>query len=1063
MNGIVVTALKRPYTFVVLSILIVVFGVRGLLRTPTDVFPSINIPVVAICWTYTGLMPEDMSGRVVYYYERALTATVNNIEHIESQSYYGRGIVKVFFQPGTDTAVAQTQITAVSQTVIKQMPAGMTPPLVLTYNASSVPVLTLQVSSDSMTASQIYDMSSNLIRPGLVSVAGAAIPNPYGGQPGNIMVDLDQSKLLAHGLSATDIGNALGKQNIVLPAGDQQIGAFDWMVQTNASPEEIDSFNNMPIKQEGNSVVYLRDVAWVHAGGPPQTNMVLVKGHQAVLIVIMKSGDASTLAVVSGIKALLPSIVRTLPPGVDITVLGDASTFVKEAVRDVVQEMGTAALLTSLVVLLFLGSWRSTVIIATSIPLAMLCSVIGLGAAGQTINIMTLGGLALAVGILVDDATVMIENIDAHLEMEKDLETAIIDAANQIVIPTFVSTLCICIVWMPLFQLTGVAGWLFMPMAEAIIFAMIASFILSRTLVPTMAKYMLAAQVEAHARARAEGGHHEPGNIFSRFQLGFERRFQSFRTRYQGLLAHLISIRARFVPIFGLGAFASLSLLLFAGQDFFPEINSNALAIHMRAPMGTKIAEAGKIAMLVNAEIERLLPGQVEGIVNNCGLPFSPLNQAFIPTPTVGAQDCDLTVTLKDEEAPVAKFRTILRKGLAEKFPGTDITFMPADLTAKILNFGLPAPLDVQVSGRNLYANFDFAEKLAERLRHVTGLADVTVQEPLNTPTLRVNARRTYALGTGLTESDVANNALAVLSGSGQVAPTYWLDPKTGVSHLVDIQTPLQFLQTMNDLETIPIDKGDGNPSDKAPQILGGLSQIVQTGTPGEVSHYNIMPVFNIYASNEGLDLGAVSREVTRVVDEARKELPAGSSLSVMGQASTMNGAYVQLIGGLAMSILLVYLIIVVNFQSWMDPFIIITALPGALAGIAWSLFLTHTALSVPALTGAIMCMGTATANSILVVSFARERMDVHGDALRAAIEAGYERIRPVLMTASAMIIGMLPMSLSNSQNAPLGRAVMGGLLVATCATLLFVPCVFALIHSRKSKKAAATGAGEHA
>ncbi|WP_064478794.1 efflux RND transporter permease subunit [Novacetimonas hansenii] len=1057
MNGIVVTALKRPYTFVVLSILIVVFGVRGLLRTPTDVFPSINIPVVAICWTYTGLMPEDMSGRVVYYYERALTATVNNIEHIESQSYYGRGIVKVFFQPGTDTAVAQTQITSVSQTVIKQMPAGMTPPLVLTYNASSVPVLTLQVSSDSMTASQIYDMSSNLIRPALVSVAGAAIPNPYGGQPGNIMVDLDQTKLLAHGLSATDIGNALGKQNIVLPAGDQQIGAFDYMVQTNASPEVIDTFNNMPIKQEGNSVVYLRDVAWVHAGGPPQTNMVLVKGHQAVLIVIMKSGDASTLAVVSGVKALLPGIIKTLPAGVNITVLGDASTFVKEAVRDVVQEMGTAALLTSLVVLLFLGSWRSTVIIATSIPLAMLCSVIGLGMAGQTINVMTLGGLALAVGILVDDATVMIENIDAHLEMDKDLETAIIDAANQIVIPTFVSTLCICIVWMPLFQLTGVAGWLFMPMAEAIIFAMIASFILSRTLVPTMAKYMLAAQVAAH-HALATGQAAPSQSIFARFQRGFEAYFVLFRNRYREILIRLLATRRRFVPLFSILAFCSLGLLFFAGQDFFPEINSNALSIHMRAPLGTKIAEAGKISMLVNDEIDRLLPGEVEGIVNNCGLPFSPLNQAFIPTPTVGTQDCDLTVTLKDEEAPVAKYRAVLRKGLAEKFPGTEITFMPADLTAKILNFGLPAPIDVQVSGRNLYGNFDFAQHLAARLRKITGVTDVAVQEPMNTPTLRVNARRTYALGTDLTEADVANNALAVLSGSGQVAPTYWLDPKTGVSHLVDIQTPLQFLQTMNDLETIPIDRGDGNPRNLPPQILGGLSQIVQTGTPGEVAHYNIMPVFNIYATNEGLDLGTVSREVTRVVEEERKSLPHGSSLYVRGQATTMNGAYVQLISGLAMSILLVYLIIVVNFQSWLDPFIIITALPGALAGIAWSLFLTHTALSVPALTGAIMCMGTATANSILVVSFARERMDLHGDAVKAAIEAGYERIRPVLMTASAMIIGMLPMSLSNSQNAPLGRAVMGGLMVATCATLLFVPCVFALIHSRKSKTTTAEG-----
>ncbi|WP_323990367.1 efflux RND transporter permease subunit [Nguyenibacter sp. L1] len=1051
MNSIVVTALKRPYTFVVLSILIVVFGFRAIVQTPTDVFPSIKIPVVAIVWGYTGLMPEDMSGRVIYYYERALTATVNNIEHIESQSYYGRGVVKVFFQPGTDTSVAQTQITSVSQTVIKQMPTGMTPPLILTYNASSVPVLTLQVSSDSMTASQIYDMSSNLIRPALVSVAGAAIPNPYGGQPGNIMVDLDQSKLLAHGLSATDVGNALGRQNIVLPAGDQQIGAFDFMVQTNATPREIDTFNSIPIKQVGNSVVYLRDVAWVHSGGPPQTNMVLVRGHQAVLIVIMKSGDASTLSVVSGIKALLPSVIATLPQGVQIHILNDASIFVKDAIRDVVQEMGTAALLTSLVVLLFLGSWRSTIIIATSIPLAMLCSVIGLGWAGQTINVMTLGGLALAVGILVDDATVMIENIDAHLEMGKELETAIIDAANQIVIPTFVSTLCICIVWMPLFQLTGVAGWLFMPMAEAIIFAMIASFILSRTLVPTMAKYLLAAQVAAHADPHA---HHAPRGFFGRFQRGFEARFTAFRNGYRDLLAHLVATRGRFIPAFLGVTLASMALLLFVGQDFFPEINSNALAIHMRAPLGTKLNESGKISMLVNAEIRRLLPGQVDDIVSNCGLPFSGLNQAFIPTPTVGAQDCDLTVTLKREDSPVADYRQILRRGLADRFPGTQITFMPADLTAKILNFGLPSPIDVQVTGRDLADNFIFAQHLAARLRHVTGIADVSVQEPMNTPTLRVNARRSYALGTGLTEADIANNTLAVLSGSGQVAPTYWLDPKTGVSHLVDIQTPLQFLQTLNDLETIPIDRGDGNPANGAPQILGGLSQLTQTGTAGEVAHYNIMPVFDIYAANEGLDLGAVSREVARVVDAARHDLPRGSSLVVRGQAVTMTGAYFQLGIGLAMSVLLVYLIIVVNFQSWLDPFIIITALPGALAGISWSLFVTHTALSVPALTGAIMCMGTATANSILVVAFARERMDVHGDPIRAAIEAGFERIRPVLMTASAMIIGMLPMSISNSQNAPLGRAVMGGLAIATVATLLFVPCVFAMLHSRRHRTA---------
>ncbi|MBO1360020.1 efflux RND transporter permease subunit [Acetobacter sacchari] len=1046
MNEIVVIALKRPYTFVVLSILIVVFGVRSILSTPTDVFPNIKIPVVAVVWSYTGLMPEDMSGRVVYYYERALTATVNNIEHIESQSYYGRGIVKIFFQPGTDATVAQTQITSVSQTVIKQMPTGSTPPLILTYNASSVPVMTLQVSSTTMTASQIYNMASNLIRPALVSVAGAAMPNPYGGQPSNIMVDLDPTKLLAHGLSPVDVSVALNKQNIVLPAGDQKIGAMDWMVQTNATPRDIDTFNEIPIKQVGNSVVYLRDVAWVHQGGPPQTNLVLVKGQQGVIIVVMKSGDASTLDVVAGVKKLLPDVVKTLPPGVGVKILSDASIFVKDSVRDVVQEMVTAAILTGLVVLLFLGSWRSTVIIATSIPLAMLCSIIGLGWAGQTINVMTLGGLALAVGILVDDATVMIENIDSHLEQDKDLETAIIDAANQIVVATFVSTLCICIVWTPLFQLSGVAGWLFMPMAEAIIFAMLASFILSRTLVPTMAKYMLAAQVEAHRQ-----GHKEPTNAFGRFQRGFEKRFEQFRIRYRDVLVALVALRSKFLLGFLGAAVCSLGLLFFVGQDFFPEINSNALAIHMRAPLGSRIEEAGKISQLVNAEISRLLPGQVEDVVDNCGLPFSALNQAFIPTPTVGAQDCDLNITLKDDDSPVAEYRQILRDGLSKAFPGTQITFMPADLTAKILNFGLPAPIDVQVVGRNLTDNFAFANRLAARLRRVTGIADVSVQQPMTTPTLRVNTHRSFALGTGITENDVANNALVALSGSSQVGQVYWLDTTSGVSHLVDIMTPSNFLQTMNSLETLPIDKGDGNPKGTTPQLLGGLSKIVQTGTPGEVAHYNIMPVFDIYATNEGIDLGTVAREVKRIVAQEQGNLPHGSSMVVRGQGVTMNAAYAQLIGGLAMSILLVYLIIVVNFQSWLDPFIIITALPGALGGIAWSLFLTHTALSVPALTGAIMCMGTATANSILVVSFARDELERHGDAIRAAIDAGFERIRPVLMTALAMIVGMLPMSMSNSQNAPLGKAVIGGLLIATVATLLFVPCVFAMIHGRRA------------
>lgn len=1046
MNAIVVTALKRPYTFVVLSIMILIFGVRAIVSTPTDVFPSIKIPIVAVIWSYTGLMPEDMSGRIVYYYERALTATVSNVEHIESSSYYGRGIVKIFFQPGTNTAVAQTQITSVSQTVIKQLPTGSTPPLILAMDASSVPVLTLQVNNPKMSGSEIYNMASNLIRPELISVPGAAIPNPYGGLAPDIMVDIDPIKLLAHRLSPEDVAAALNRQNIVLPAGDQRIGQLDWMVKTNSTPLDLSVFNRMPIKQVGNSVIYLRDVAWVHRGGPPQMNAVLVKGQQAVLIVILKSGAASTLSVVSGIKKLLPQVEATLPAGTTMNVLTDASSFVKESVVDVVREMITAAILTSLTVMLFLGSWRSTVIVATSIPLAMLCSIIGLSIAGQSINVMTLGGLALAVGILVDDATVMIENIDAHLETGKELEDAIIDAANQIVIPTFVSTTCICIVWLPLFELTGISGWLFMPMAEAIIFAMIASFILSRTLVPTMANWMLAAQVRMH---RDPEWHNRKPGIFGRFQRGFEARFTSFREHYKSILETLIAVRGRFVTLFLLAAVSSMGLLLFIGQDFFPEIKSGTIELHMRAPIGTRLSETGKIVGLAERRIRTLLPGQVVNVVNNCGLPRSQLNQAMIPSPTVGTQDCNITIQLRNSESPIPEYRRILRKGLTNAFPGTIFTFQPGDLTAKILNFGLPSPIDVQVVGRNLSGNFKFATALAQKLRHIPGITDVSIQEPMTQPTILVNNRRSFALGTGITERDVALNALVTLSGSSQVGQTYYLNAQ-GTSQLIDVQTPANYLQTMNDLEILPIDKGDGNPTNRTPQLMGGLSELVQTGTPAEVAHYNIMPVFDIYAAPEDIDLGTVSRAVNRIVDNERKLLPHGSSMEVRGQAVTMNDAYVQLIGGLALSIVLVYLIIVVNFQSWLDPFVIITALPGALGGISWSLFLTHTSMSVPALTGAIMCMGTATANAILVVSFARERMDHHGDAITAALEAGYERIRPVLMTALAMMIGMIPMSISNSDNAPLGKAVIGGLLVATVATLLFVPCVFALIHYRR-------------
>ncbi len=1055
MNAIVLVALRRPLTFVVMSILIVLFGTMAVLRTPTDIFPNIRIPVVAVVWTYTGLSPQDMSGRVIYYYERALTATVENIEHIESQSLYGRGIVKIFFLPGTNVAAAQAQITSISQTVLKQMPAGITPPQVLSYNASSVPVLDLQVSASGMTAAQVYDMASNLIRPALVAVPGAAIPTPYGGASLNVEIDLDQQKLLAHGLSAVDVGRALATQNVVLPAGDQKIGAIDYMVETNASPIQVQTFNNLPIKTVGGATIYLRDVAHVYRGSPPQQNAVLVQGKQAVLIEILKSGDASTLAVVAGIKQALPGILRTLPAGVSITPLNDASAFVRDSVDDVVQEMVIAACLTGLTVLLFLGNWRSTLIVATSIPLAILSSVLALSWLGQTINVMTLGGLALAVGILVDDATVMIENIDSHLEAGAELGPGIIEAANQIVVPTFVATLCICIVWLPLFQLSGIAGYLFLPLAEAIIFAMIASFILSRTLVPTMAAYLLRGQVEQHRRERDGHAPDAGAGLFTRFQRGFERRFTAFRDRYRVVLFGIVERRGRFIVLFGAASLASLGLIGSLGRDFFPSIKSGEIDMHMRAPVGTRLEEASKIAVLAEGSIRRILPGRVADMVDNCGLPASGINEAYNSTGTIGPQDCDITISLKNDASPVDAYRFRLRRALPRLYPGTAFTFLPGDITAKILNFGLPAPIDVQISGRSQGANLAYAQTVAARLRRIPGIADVNIQQALNEPTLRVAASRSFALGTGLTEANIADNALSTLSGSGQTAPTYWLDTSSGVSHLVNLQTPQSQLTSVNALETVPIDRGDGNPTGTGTQLLGGLSRISQTGTPLLASHYSILPVIDIYASAQGLDLGAVNDAVTRVVAGMAGTVPHGASVHLRGQAETMGVAYTQLLEGLALAILLVYLVIVVNFQSWLDPFVIITALPAALAGIVWSLFLTHTTLSVPALTGAIMCMGTATANSILVVSFARERLAAHGDAVAAAVEAGFGRIRPVLMTALAMMIGMLPMSFSNTQNAPLGRAVIGGLLAATFATLLFVPCVFALLHHRRGERPA--------
>ena len=1047
MNALVLIALKRPYTFVVLAILILLFGAMSVLRTATDIFPPIRIPVIAAVWTYNGLSPSDMSGRIIYYYERTLTTTVSGIEHIESQSYYGSGVVKIYFQPGTDIAAAQAQVTASSQTVIKQLPEGTTPPNILVFDASSVPVLDLQIAAQNMTPAQINDITSNLIRPALISVPGVAIPAPYGGTASDVAVDLDQAKLLAHGLTAKDVGAALALQNIVLPAGDEKIGPIDFMVVTNATPLRIEAFNNLPIKQVGNATVYLRDVAYAHEGGPPQQNIVMVKGQQAILLQILKTGDASTLAVVAGVRAKLPEILKTLPPGISIRPFNDASTFVRASIQDVVQEMVTAAILAGLAVLIFVGSWRSTLIVAASIPLSILSSIIALAAVGQTINVMTLGGLALAVGILVDDATVMIENINSHLEMaektgaEVDLRAAIIEASNQIVVPTFVSTTCICIVWLPLFQLGGVAGYLFLPLAEAVIFAMIASFILSRTLTPTMAAYLLRGQVAA-LQTRSHDA--RPG-IFGRLHHGFEAGFERFREGHRGLLERLAPRRVLFSAAYLGLALASLTLLVFVGQDFFPSVKSGEIEMHMRFSSGTRIEETAKLAVLVDEQVHRLLPGHVTGSLLNCGLPVTGINQAYSTSGTTGSQDCDLSVSLDSQTSPVASYRKILRAGLAERFPGAQFSFLAGDMTAQILNFGLPSPIDIQISGRNLDQTYAYAVKMAARIRKVAGSADVRIQQIMDQPTLRLATNRSLASGIGVNEALIADNILATLSGSGQTAPTYWLDPNTGVAHLVNVQTPQDQMQSINALQTIPVSNIAGTEPTAQPEIVGGLAGISTTAIPGVVSHSAIMPVVDIYANVEGRDLGAVSREMQAIIDDMAAELPRGAAVFLTGQATTMQSAYVQLFEGLALSIVLVFLVIVVNFQSWLDPLVVVMALPAALAGVTWSLFLTGTTLSVPALTGAIMCMGTATANTVLVVDFARARLAEHSDAVAAAIEAGHARIRPVLMTALAMIVGMFPMSLSNTTNAPLGRAVIGGLIVATVTTLVFVPCGFAI------------------
>ena len=1047
---IVRLALRRPYTFVVVALLLLILGPIVILNTPTDIFPNINIPVVSIIWNYQGLNPDDMSNRIVFQTERALTTLVDNISHIESQSLNSVAVVKVFFQPGADITKAIAQVTAISQTQLRQLPPGTTPPLVITYSASSVPIIQLALSGQKLSEQQLFDYGVNFIRTRLITIPGCAIPYPYGGKQRQVQVDLDTNALQSKGLSPLDVVNAISAQNLILPSGTSKIGAFEYAVDTNSSPTTVDELNQLPIKTTGSTTIYIRDVAFVRDGFPPQTNIVRVNGQRSVLITVLKAGQASTLSIIAGIKSLLPQIQAGLPPELHIVPLADQSLFVRASIEGVLKEASIAACLTGLMILLFLGNWRSTVIIAVSIPLSILTSIIVMSALGETINIMTLGGLALAVGILVDDATVEIENINRNLAQGKEVEHAILDGAQQIAVPAFVSTLAICIVFVPMFFLSGVARYLFVPLAEAVVFAMMASYLLSRTLVPTMAKYLLRGH-EAETLAA-----NQSRNPLVAMQIKFEEAFERFREGYHGLLERCLHHERAFLSVFLGVCLASLAFLIpWLGQDFFPAVDAGQFKLHLRARTGTRIEETARLSDLVEQSIrEQIPPKEITSIIDNIGLPYSGINLSYSNSAPIGPADADIMVSLSEGHRPTAQYVHDLRLRLPQEFPGATFSFLPTDIVSQILNFGLPAPIDVQVVGYDLQANRAFADKLLERIQQVPGTVDLHVQQPFDQPYLHVNVDRTRAQQIGFTQRDVANNLLVSLSGSFQTTPEFWVNPKTGVSYSIATQTPQYRVDSLQDLENIPVT----GPSGARSGILASLASIRRDAGLAVVSHYDIQPLIDIYGSVQGRDLGGVARDINQIVQDSKKELPRGSQLIVRGQIQTMRSSYQGLLGGLVFSIVLVYLLIVVNFQSWLDPFIIISALPAALAGIVWFLFVTHTTLSVPALTGSIMCVGVATANSILVVSFAKEQLAEGKDAIAAALNSGFTRFRPVLMTALAMIIGMVPMAIGlgegGEQNAPLGRAVIGGLLFATVATLFFVPVFFSVLHGRRERMA---------
>jgi CzcA family heavy metal efflux pump len=1058
--GAVRVALRRPYTFVVLALMLVILGPLAATRPPTDIFPEIRMPVIAVAWQYTGLPADQMSGRISTLFQRSLTTTVNDIEHIEANTYPGVSVVKIFFQPGVDIAVANAQVTAISQSALRQMPPGTTPPLILNYNAATVPILQLALSGQGLSEQNLFDLGMNTVRTPLVTVPGAAIPLPYGGKQRQVQIDLKPAALQARGLSAQDVANALASQNILVPIGTQKIGSFEYSMQLNSAPSAIEELGRIPVKVVNGSTVLMRDVAEVHDGNAPQTNIVHVDGGRSVLMSVLKNGSASTLAIVDGVRAKLASLRAGLPDALKVVPINDQSVFVRAAIKGVALEGVIAAALTSVMILLFLGSWRSTVIIAVSIPLSIMGSILGLAVIGETLNLMTLGGLALAVGILVDDATVTIENINWHLEQGKGVEESILDGAQQIVTPALVSLLCICIVFIPMFFLEGVSRFLFVPMAEAVIFAMVCSFILSRTLVPTMANYLL------RAHAAHEDGATAPvsRNPLVRFQRGFEVRFERLRHAYHHVLQRAVARRRVFLAGFVAVVALSFCLLPFIGSNFFPSVDSGQVLMHARVPVGTRVEETAVRFARIEAAVRRVIPSsEIATMVDNIGLPPSSINLTYNNTGAMGSSDGDFQIALHEGHGPTADYVRRLRETLPREFPDTTFSFPPADIVSQILNFGAPAPIDVQVRGRDIDSNYAYAQQLLKRVRAIPGVADARIQQSNRAPVFRVEIDRVQAGQQGLTTRDVTNSLVVNLAGSSQVAPTYWLNPANGVSYPIVMQTPQRELDSLSALANLPV----GNGARAGEATLGGLARFERASGSALVSQYDVQPMVQIHATTQDRDLGAVAADIRRVLADTKADVPKGSTVEVLGQVRTMERAFSGLLFGLLGAVVLIYMLIVVNFQSWTDPAVIVSALPAALAGIVWMLFATGTTLSVPALTGAIMCMGVATANSVLVISFARERLAELGDATAAALDAGFVRFRPVLMTALAMIIGMLPMALGmgegGEQNAPLGRAVIGGLVFSTIATLVFVPVVFSLVHRRHGKHAVPSDAAHPA